>query len=141
MLEKVYFSLGSNLGDRQANLDGAVSRMEEAFGMPCAKRSGTLETKPCGFDGEDFLNCAVMFELEDSPAGVLKKCKEIENEMGRPNAEPEYDAAGKRVYHDRTIDIDILLYGDRKIDTKTLTIPHPRMYERDFVMVPLKEII
>lgn len=141
MLEKVYFSLGSNLGDRQANLDGAVSRMEEAFGMPCAKRSGALETKSCGFDGEDFLNCAVMFELEDSPAEVLKKCKEIESEMGRPNAEPEYDAAGKRVYHNRTIDIDILLYGDRKIDTKTLTIPHPRMYERDFVMVPLKEII
>lgn len=141
MLEKVYFSLGSNLGDRQANLDGAVSRMEEAFGKPCAKRSGTLETKSCGFDGEDFLNCAVMFEMEDSPAEVLKKCKEIESEMGRPNAEPEYDAAGKRVYHNRTIDIDILLYGDRKIDTKTLTIPHPRMYERDFVMVPLKEII
>lgn len=141
MLEKVYFSLGSNLGDRQANLDGAVSRMEKAFGEPCAKRSGTLETKSCGFDGEDFLNCAVMFELEDSPAEVLKKCKEIESEMGRPNAEPEYDAAGKRVYHNRTIDIDILLYGDRKIDTKTLTIPHPRMYERDFVMVPLKEII
>lgn len=141
MLEKVYFSLGSNLGDRQANLDGAVSRMEEAFGMPCAKRSGTLETKSCGFDGEDFLNCAVMFEMEDSPAEVLKKCKEIESEMGRPNAEPEYDAAGKRVYHNRTIDIDILLYGDRKMDTKTLTIPHPRMYERDFVMVPLKEII
>ena len=141
MVEKVYFSLGSNLGDRQSNLDEAVVRMEEVFGVACARRSGTIETKSCGFDGEDFLNCAVMFELEDSPAEVLKKCKRIEREMGRPDAQPEYDAEGKRVYHDRTIDIDILLYGDRKIDTRTLTIPHPRMYERDFVMVPLKEII
>lgn len=141
MVEKVYFSLGSNLGDRQANLDEAVVRMEEVFGVACARRSGTIETKSCGFDGEDFLNCAVMFELEDSPAEVLKKCKRIEREMGRPDAQPEYDAEGKRVYHNRTIDIDILLYGDRKIDTRTLTIPHPRMYERDFVMVPLKEII
>ena len=141
MVEKVYFSLGSNLGDRQSNLDEAVVRMEEVFGVACARRSGTIETKSCGFDGEDFLNCAVMFELEDSPAEVLKKCKRIEREMGRPDAQPEYDAEGKRVYHNRTIDIDILLYGDRKIDTRTLTIPHPRMYERDFVMVPLKEII
>lgn len=141
MMEKVYFSLGSNLGDRQTNLNEAIRRMEEAFGKACVKRSGIIETKSYGFDGEDFLNCAVMFELDDSPAEVLKKCKRIERKMGRPNAEPEYDAEGKRVYHNRTIDIDILLYGDRNIDTRTLTIPHPRMYERDFVMQPLKEII
>lgn len=119
----------------------AVRKMEEKFGKPCARRSGVIETVSCGFDGEDFLNCAVMFELDDSPFSVLRICKRIEAEMGRPNTKPEYDDKGNRIYHNRVIDIDILLFGDRKIETETLTIPHPRMYERDFVMVPLKEII
>ena len=70
---------------------------------------------------------------------ILEKCKDIERKLGRTEA-PEYDEDGKRIYHDRTVDIDILLFGDNIIDCEELTIPHKLMYERDFVMKPLSEI-
>ena len=70
---------------------------------------------------------------------ILEICKDIERRLGR-TGEPEYDAEGKRIYHSRPIDIDILLLGDNNIDCPELTVPHRFMYERDFVMIPLKEI-
>jgi FlaA1/EpsC-like NDP-sugar epimerase len=70
---------------------------------------------------------------------ILEICKDIERRMGR-TGEPQYDEKGERIYKDRPIDIDILLFGDNRIDCPELTIPHKLMYERDFVMIPLKEI-
>lgn len=137
--EKVYFSLGSNLGDRQRNLERALALMDAAFGCHYLRVSPFLETAAWGFEGEPFLNCAVVYELEDEPERVLRRCKRIERRMGR-RGRPEYDAEGKRIYRSRIIDIDILLYGDRTVDTPSLAIPHPRMGERAFVQDTLKFI-
>ena len=107
-----------------------------------------IETEPWGFDSEDkFINAAVLYEL-DLPEGynaeaealmILEICKDIERRLGRKD-NPQYDEKGKRIYTSRPIDIDILLFGDNRIDCQELTIPHKLMYERDFVMVPLREI-
>ena len=137
--EKVYFSLGSNLGDRQRNLERALELMDAAFGCHYLRVSPFLETEAWGFEGEPFLNCAVVYALEDKPERVLRRCKRIERRMGR-RGRPEYDAEGKRIYRSRIIDIDILLYGDRTVDTPTLASPHPRMGERAFVQDTLKFI-
>ena len=110
--------------------------------------SSILETEPWGFESENkFLNAVVLYEL-DLPEGynaeaeglmVLEICKDIERKLGR-TGEPQYDEKGERVYTSRPIDIDILLFGDDRIECPELTVPHKLMYERDFVMIPLKEI-
>ena len=138
-MEKVYFSLGTNQGDREANIRKALNLMDERLGSPYKLLSSIIQTPSWGFEGPDFLNCAVMYELDADPFEVLAICKEIEREMGR-TGQPEYDENGLRIYHDRPIDIDILYFGDRKIDSPTLTIPHPLIEKRDFVRLPLAEI-
>ena len=135
----VYLSLGTNLGDRQARIDEALRRLDAAIGRPYEALSSIIETAAWGFDGPDFLNCVVRYRTARRPETLLKICKRIERAMGRRDA-PEYDAAGRRIYHDRPIDIDILLYGDERIDTPELQVPHPLMRQRDFIMGPLKEI-
>lgn len=139
MIEKVYFSLGSNLGDREANLREALRRMDESFDCHYQAISSFIQTEAWGFIGDNFINCAALYYLSEGPMEVLAKCKAIERDMGRIDY-PEFDAEGKRIYHSRIIDIDILLFGDRVIDTEQLTIPHPRMEEREFVQLTLKEI-
>ncbi|MBR1795419.1 MAG: 2-amino-4-hydroxy-6-hydroxymethyldihydropteridine diphosphokinase [Bacteroidales bacterium] len=138
--EKVYFSIGTNLGDREANIREALSRMDAAFGKGYSALSSVIETPAWGFDGPAFLNCAVMYEIESDPFVVLEKVKEIERAMGRTGS-AEFDASGRRIYHDRPIDIDILYYGDRLVETPELKIPHPLIGERDFVKIPLAEIL
>ena len=145
---EVYFSLGSNLGDREAALRKALGLMEERFSAlegtsrNIVKLSSFLETEPWGFEAPTpFINCAVRFDLESPAEEILRVCKEIEREMGRSNSGPRYDSEGKRIYESRPIDIDILLCGDERIQTPTLTVPHPMMRERDFVMIPLREIL
>jgi len=140
MMEAVYFSLGSNQGDRKANLEKALDYMDRVFGTHYEKLSSFLETQSWGFDADPFLNCAVKYVIDDEPENVLDKCKEIERQMGRVDG-PEYDASGKRIYHSRIIDIDILYYGSQNINTERLTIPHTLIGERDFVKIPLREII
>ena len=110
--------------------------------------SSLVETEPWGFDSQQkFMNAVVLYEL-DLPDGynaeaeglmILEICKDIERRMGR-TGEPKYDEKGKRIYSDRPIDIDILLFGDNEIDCPELTVPHKLMHERDFVMVPLNEL-
>jgi len=140
-MERVYFSLGSNEGDRERNILEAIRLMDKAFGTSCKRKSKILETQSWGFDGPDFLNCAVMYEIEGmSPEETLKAVKEIESVLGR-RGEPEYDSEGRRIYRNRPIDIDILYFGERIVDTPELTIPHPLIEKRDFVKIPLKEII
>ena len=135
----VYFSLGTNLGDRQALIEEALRRLDAAIGRPYEALSSIIETPSWGFEGPDFLNCVVRYRTARQPHTLLRICKRIERAMGRRDA-PEYDAEGRRIYHDRPIDIDILLYGDERIDTPDLQVPHPLMQQRDFVMRPLREI-
>ena len=135
----VYFSLGSNQGDRRANIEEALRRLDKAVGRPREALSSVIESRAWGFDGADFLNCVVRYRTARRPETLLRICKRIERAMGRHET-PAYDAEGRRIYHDRPIDIDILLYGDERIDTPDLQIPHPLMYERDFIMRPLEEI-
>ena len=145
----LYLSLGSNQGNREENIENALSLLNIELGTPYKALSSLIETKPWGFDSDNrFLNAAVHYQLR-LPKGyspeaeglmILACCKKVERMMGR-TGEPEYDGNGNRIYKDRPIDIDILLFGDNKIDTEELTVPHKLMYERDFVMEPLKEII
>ncbi len=135
----VYLSLGTNQGDRRAQIDEALRRLDAALGRPYEALSSIIETPAWGFEGPDFLNCVVRYRTAKRPETLLRICKRIERAMGRTGT-PEYDADGRRIYHDRPIDIDILLYGDERVDTPDLQIPHPLMEQRDFVMRPLREI-
>lgn len=128
----LYLALGTNLGDRERNVREALCLLDEAFGCHYTRMSPIVETVAVGFDGPPFLNCIAVYECSASPEEVLSVCKRIEREMGRTDA-PEYDACGKRVYHDRIIDIDILLYGDLELNTPSLTIPHPQVEDRAYI--------
>ena len=145
---ELYLSLGSNQGDKRKNIEDALSILNIELGTPYKVVSSLIETEPWGFDSEEtFVNAAVLYELEMkkgyNPEAeglmILEICKSVERRLGRTGA-PQYDERGERIYTDRPIDIDILLFGDNNIDCKELTVPHKLMYERDFVMVPLKEI-
>ena len=145
---ELYLSLGSNQGDRRKNIEDAISLLNIDLGTPFKRVSSLLETEPWGFESDDkFINAVVMYELE-LPKGynpeaeglmILEICKDIERKLGRTGT-PQYDEKGNRIYTSRPIDIDILLFGDNKIDCPELTVPHKLMYERDFVMIPLNEV-
>lgn len=190
---KVYLGLGSNLGDREANLRQAVEAIDA---LPCTAVeavSRIIETEPegcfagrCATPGDDsagrcatpatgsdglgagvmrgkgagrssagtgkstactdealqgrFLNCCVKIRTAMTPHRLLEAVKEIERRLGRENEGIRKNEKGERIYSDRPIDIDILLYGKRHINEPDLQIPHPRMHEREFVMRPLREI-
>ena len=134
------------MGDRLANIEAALALLDGAFGTGYARLSEVIETPSWGFESDDFLNCAVMYELprrridaEAQALGILDTVKEIERRLGRTER-VEYDAEGKRIYHARPIDIDILFFGTHVIDHPRLKVPHPLMAGRSFVMVPLREI-
>jgi len=133
--EELYLSLGSNLGDREDMLRRAITLIEERVGA-VQRVSTFIETEPWGFQSKHpFLNAAVMVRTTLSPIECLDRTQQIERELGRKSKSRD----GK--YHDRPIDIDLLLYGDQTVSTPRLTIPHPLMQERDFVMIPLREIL
>lgn len=130
----VYLGLGTNIGNRKENLTRAIEALSLALG-PCTAQSSFIETAPWGFDSENaFLNCAVAFETELAPQELLDTTEKVEREMGRTTK------SSGGIYHDRVIDIDILLYGSEIVETPRLTIPHPLMHMRDFVLEPLAEI-
>lgn len=145
---RLYLGLGSNQGDRELNIEHAVSMLNVGLKTPYRAISSLIETEPWGFDSQQkFMNAVVLYEL-DLPEGynaeaeglmILEICKDIERRMGR-TGEPKYYEKGKRIYSDRPIDIDILLFGDNEIECPELTVPHKLMHERDFVMVPLNEL-
>lgn len=140
-MHTVYLSLGTNLGDKKHNLVSAIKEIERRVG-PVRAQSAFLTTEPWGFESENtFLNAAVRVETELSPNALLRVTQQIEREMGRTQKSSVDPQQSKVIYHDRIIDIDILLYDDLHINTKKLIIPHPHMYERDFVLIPLKEIL
>lgn len=130
------------------NIEDALSLLNIELGTPYRRISSLLETEPWGFESDEkFINAAVMYELrlrkgynpEAEGLMILETCKDIEARLGR-TGQPQYDENGKRIYTPRPIDIDILLFGDHKIDCSELTVPHKLMYERDFVIIPLNEI-
>ena len=145
----LYLSLGSDEGDRRKNLEDAISLLNIELGVPYKTVSSFIETEPWGFESDTrFLNAVVLYELElpqnfsveAEGLMILEICKSIERRLGR-KGDPQYDEDGRRIYTSRPIDIDIILFGDYKIDCPELTVPHKLMYERDFVMIPLKEIL
>ena len=149
-MEKVdlYLSLGSNQGDRVDNIEKALSLLNIDLKTPYRALSSLVETEPWGFESDDkFINAAVLYQLQ-LPKGynpeaeglmILEICKDIERRLGRTGG-PVYDEKGERMYSSRPIDIDILLLGGSRIDCEELTVPHKLMWERDFVMTPLREI-
>lgn len=134
MATRVYLGLGTNQGDKANNLTRAIDALSLALGR-CTDVSAFIETAPWGFESENsFLNCAAAFETELSPLELLNATERIERELGRT----QKSAGG--IYHDRIIDIDILLYGNLVVESPRLTIPHPLMHKRTFVLEPLAEI-
>lgn len=125
-----YLGLGTNLGDRKANLRRAICLLGELGTV--VKQSNIMETEPWGYTDQGlFLNMAVELRTLLAPLDLLHAVKEIEKRMGRVPSVPN----GPRL-----IDIDILIYGDVTMDAPELTLPHPRMLDRDFVMAPLREL-
>lgn len=130
-----YLSLGTNLGDKRKNIAEAINYIGELVG-DVVRQSALYETEPWGFRSDNrFVNAAVCVDTRLSPRRLLEVTQRIEREMGRTLKSDGGE------YHDRIIDIDILLYGDQHIDEPDLKIPHPLMHVRDFVMTPLNEIM
>lgn len=130
----VYLGLGTNLGNKEANLRTTIYKLQERIGKQVSL-SSFYETAPWGFESDhSFLNAAIGLETSLSPIEILHITQEIEKELGRTKKSVNGS------YSDRLIDIDILLYDTLVLQTPELTIPHPLMTERDFVMKPLIEI-
>ncbi|MBQ8457662.1 MAG: 2-amino-4-hydroxy-6-hydroxymethyldihydropteridine diphosphokinase [Prevotella sp.] len=130
---QVYLGLGSNLGERKELIQKAITLVNERIGT-VTRQSSLIETEPWGFESSHkFLNGVILCETALTPREVLKGTQQIERELGRKKKTT-------LTYKDRPIDIDILLYDDLKVDEPDLKIPHPLMNQRDFVMIPLKEI-
>lgn len=133
-MAEVYLGLGSNLGNKDENIYKAIRMIEEQIGS-VVRQSALIETEPWGFESENgFVNAVVCINTALAPHTLLAATQKIEKEMGRKKK------SNGNVYHDRIIDIDILLYDDVIINDEDLVIPHPLMEERDFVMIPLKQI-
>ena len=130
-MAEVYLGLGSNLGDREEMIRRALAALP-GHGVAVRRVSSVIETAPVGGPPQGrFLNAVVLVETGHDPLALLGHLKEIEAALGRIPSER---------FGPRAIDIDILLYDRCALSTPTLTIPHPRMWERDFVMIPLREL-
>lgn len=131
-MKEAYVALGANLGDREASLREALHRMAGLPGVRVQRISAVYETEPVGFtDQPAFLNMAAALAADIPPDELLGCLLKIEQEMGRVRTVR---------WGPRTIDLDLLLYGDVVMDTEYLTLPHPRMDERAFVLVPLRDV-
>ena len=129
---QAYLGLGSNIGDRKQQLLKAIDLIENIKGIKVTKQSSIYETAPIGYtDQPNFLNLCLEIETELSPQQLLKHCLDIEQQLHRVR---------EIRWGPRTLDIDILLYSDDIIETDNLSVPHPRMQERAFVLIPLNDI-
>jgi 2-amino-4-hydroxy-6-hydroxymethyldihydropteridine diphosphokinase len=129
-----YLGLGSNVGDRLANLRAAAARIGAQAGISVLARSSVYETEPMGavLDQPDFFNAALEIESELDPLDLLRACKGVERELGRVHGGPRHGP--------RPIDVDLLLAGDLQLETDSLVLPHPETANRRFVLVPLLEL-
>ena len=131
-MKKAFLGLGSNLGNREEILSEAIKMIGESLGK-IISTSSLYETEPWGFKSDlKFLNMVLCIETEHTPSGLIARILKIESQLGRIRCESQNSS--------RKIDIDILLYDNEIIDEEALIIPHPRMHERKFVLVPLCEI-
>lgn len=131
----LYLSLGTNLGDKRKNIVRAIEEIQKSVGV-VLRQSTFICTAPVDFVSENqFLNAAILVETELSPMECLHETQRIERKMGRTRK----SIGG--IHFDRIIDIDLLTYDDLTLNTPELTLPHPKMNERDFVMIPLREIM
>jgi len=131
-LANAYIGLGSNLGDREATLRAAIESLRTLAGTRLQATSGLYETSPVGGPPQpDYVNAVALIDTDLSPEELLKELHRIELESGRERGER---------WGPRTLDLDILLYDDMILETPELTIPHPRMHLRRFVLEPLAEI-
>ncbi len=131
-MNKAFISIGSNIGEREIYLEEAVKALSDREDTKVESISSIYETAPVGYtDQADFLNIVIGIETTLTASDLLSVCQGIEQELGR-----------KRVirWGPRTVDLDILLYNEEKIETESLIVPHPRMAERAFVLIPLLEI-
>ena len=130
----VYFSLGSNLGDKESILEKAIFLLDKKIGK-CFSRSSFYQTEPWGFESRNsFLNACCICETNLSPLKILEITQQIEKELGRKQKSLDHH------YTDRPIDIDLLLIDDLILEDPILTLPHPLMHKRTFVLEPLNEI-
>ena len=134
-MHNLYISLGANLGNKEETMHRAIALINERIGS-VLRTSSFIETEPWGFQSENtFLNAACLVETSLTPMQCLKETQKIERLLGRTTKSKNGE------YHDRPIDLDLLLYDNLEMHTPELTLPHPHMQERDFVMIPLKEIM
>lgn len=134
-MTKAYLGIGTNLGDKEQNILKTYDFIEKNVGR-ILRRSSIYKTEPWGFESKnEFLNTVICVETELTPRQLLTETQKIERLMGRTRK----SRGGE--YHDRVIDIDILLYDDITVNEPDLVIPHPLMKEREFVMKPLKEVV
>lgn len=131
LLNKVYLSIGSNLGTRDNQLRECLERLENEFG-PLLAVSPIYESESWGFQSDDFLNLVCAIDCHRTPVELLEQTQQIENGLGR--------VKGVDGYESRPIDIDILTFGDEQIEEKGLSIPHTRLAERLFVLMPWRDI-
>jgi 2-amino-4-hydroxy-6-hydroxymethyldihydropteridine diphosphokinase len=132
VMKKIFLGLGSNMGERAKNLEDSITRVEESVGK-IITRSSVYRTQPWGFESEnEFLNMVIYVDTDLTPSGLLNVILMIESQLGRVRSGQKYTS--------RIIDIDILLYDNEIVDDEVLVIPHPRMQDRRFVLVPLAEI-
>ncbi|MEK4496291.1 2-amino-4-hydroxy-6-hydroxymethyldihydropteridine diphosphokinase [Ureibacillus sp. FSL W8-0352] len=132
MVNDVYLSLGTNLGERENNLKSAIDLLQSKEGIRIKKISPIYETVPVGYvEQPSFLNIAIYAQTILSPIELLQTCQLIENDLGRVR---------NIRWGPRIIDLDILLFNNDNIESENLIIPHPRMFERAFVLVPLLDI-
>jgi 2-amino-4-hydroxy-6-hydroxymethyldihydropteridine diphosphokinase len=129
----VHIGLGANLVDREATIRAALERLDAEEGIEVVRVSSLRETDPVGYEDQPrFLNGVAELETELSPGELLERLLAVERDLGRVRQGPRYGP--------RTIDLDLLLYGDALVDEPGLEIPHPRMTERRFVLEPLAEL-
>ena len=128
-----YLGLGSNVGDRRANLQAAIGLLRER-GVEVVASSSTYDTDPVGeiLDQPDFLNCCLRIETDLEPEALLDACKAVEVALGRDLAAPRHSP--------RPLDVDLLLFGDEPYRSERLSLPHEQVTERRFVLVPLLEL-
>lgn len=139
MTHNLYLALGSNLGNKADNIRKALDKIDERIGS-VYRVADLIETAPIGYNSPNkYLNTVCLVHTMHSPERVLQETQRIEQELGRV-AKTAQTSEGAPIYQDRTIDIDLLMYDDIEISTPELTLPHPRMKERPFVMQQIQEI-
>jgi 2-amino-4-hydroxy-6-hydroxymethyldihydropteridine diphosphokinase len=132
-MPRAYVGLGANLGDRESTLRAAVAALDATEGVQVSAVSALLETEPVDYlDQPRFLNGAVALETTLAPRELLDALLAVERSLGRTRGGPRFGP--------RTIDLDLLLYGEESIDEQGLTVPHPRLHERAFALEPLAEL-